>query len=457
MTLRRKFGLLLATVFVIPFLVAALVGFLSLESLRRDERIRETFPLNRFTVESIRRSLDGSTRSPLPRNVPTGRYVLIRRSDRRVIQSAVEAFPVGATADMEAIESYFAAELEGEKLVTEFIRDDGGEEHALVYPVWLDIESFVTQFHRTRVPLVGFMIILAAGTAVGAVFLNRTARSILLLQEATRKMAEGDMEFRLPEVGADEIRNLTRSFVQMRLRLKEEARSRARFLMAVSHDLATPLTSIEGYVEAIRDGFADDDPERLGRYLDIIHQKSQILGARVESLIESARMETGEWSLKHEEVGLKEYLDRTAAMFREDALVAGREFSYIANVDPTIVVRMDPVLVTRALENLFSNALRYTAADDGIVLRADAPSLAERAVLVVEDRGRGIPPEELEHVFDPFYRGAAFSRGGGYGIGLSTVHHIITSHGWSIHVDSSPGEGTAVSVSIPLGREQAEA
>lgn len=456
MTLRRKFGLLLATVFVIPFLVATLVGLLSLESMRRDERIRETFPLNRFGVESIRRSLDGSIRAPLPRSFPTGRYVLIRRSDRRVVQSAVEAFPVGATAGIGAIEEYFAGELEGEKLVTEFIRDSSGEEHILVYPVWLDVESFVTQFRRAKVPLVGFLVILATGTAVGAVFLNRTARSILLLQEATRKMAEGDLEFGLPEVGADEIRNLTRSFVQMRQRLKEEARSRARFLMAVSHDLATPLTSIEGYVEAIRDGFADDDPERLRRYLDIIHQKSQILGARVESLIESARMETGEWSLKHEEVGLKEYLDRTAAMFREDALAAGREFSYTAKVDPTIVVRMDPVLVTRALENLFSNALRYTAAADGIMLRAEALSGAERAVLVVEDRGRGIPPEELEHVFDPFYRGAAFSRGGGYGIGLSTVRHIITSHGWSIDMDSSPGRGTAVSISIPLAREQSD-
>jgi two-component system sensor histidine kinase BaeS len=220
--------------------------------------------------------------------------------------------------------------------------------------------------------------------------------------------------------------------------------------MAVSHDLATPLTSIEGYIEAIRDGFAEGNPDRMNRYLDIIDQKSRVLASRVEGLIESARMETGEWRLKHQDVRLRGYLDQTAAVFREDALVAGRQFTSSVDIDPAVVVRMDPVLVTRALENLLSNAIRYTTAGDSVAFRALAPPGAPEATIVVEDTGRGIPADELGRIFDPFYRGPPVSRGGGYGIGLSTANHVITSHGWRIDVTSAPGAGTVLAIRIPL-------
>jgi len=451
-TLRRKFALVFTSVIVIPFLVAMLVGFLLLHGLRRDERLRETFPFQKLTAVTVRRSLDGSTPTHLRPHPPSGRYVLIRQSDGVVVESNVDAFSPGGSVDMDTVAAHFSTDMEEGHLGLEFITDDVGQAYILSYPVRYDIEPLISQFRKIKYPMRVFMLLLAAGAVLSAIFVNRMARSILLLQEATRRMAEGDMDFTLPDRGTDEIGDLTRSFVEMRNRLKEETARRARFLMAVSHDLSTPLTSIEGYVEAIQDGFADGDSEKLHRYLGIVRRKAQLLGARIESLIDFAHMETGEWKLRHEDVDLAGFLEGIAAMFREDALVAERRFSYVMDVSPGVVVPMDPALVTRALENLFSNAVRYTSHNDEIALCARVEGADGPAVIVVRDHGRGIPEHEVEHIFDPFYRGAAFTKTDGFGIGLSTVHVVITSHGWVIGVTSRPGEGTTFTIRIPLSR-----
>ncbi len=452
MTLRRKFALVFTSVIVIPFLVAMLVGFLLLHNLRRDEGLRETFPFQKLTAVTVRKSLDGSTHTHLRPHPPSGRYVLTRQSDGVVVESNVDAFSPGSSVDMDTLTAYFGAEMEEGNLGIEFITDDVGQAYILSYPVSYDLDPLISQFRKMKHPMRAIMVLLAAGAVLSAVFINRTARSILLLQEATRRMAEGDMDFRLPERGTDEIGDLTRSFVGMRNRLKEETARRARFLMAVSHDLSTPLTSIEGYVEAIQDGFADGDEEKLRRYLGIVQQKALLLGGRIESLIDFAHMETGEWKLRHEDVELADFLEGIAAMFREDALVAGRRFSYVTDLSPGVVVPMDPSLVTRALENLFSNAVRYTSDSDEIALRAHLEGADGPAVIVVRDHGRGIPEHEVEHIFDPFYRGAAFTKTDGFGIGPSTVHVVITSHGWGIEVASRPGDGTTFTIRIPLSR-----
>ncbi len=151
--------------------------------------------------------------------------------------------------------------------------------------------------------------------------------SIQGLVGATRRIAAGDLDFELPARGNDQISSLTRSFDSMRRALKEEYARRARFIMGVSHDLRTPLTLIQGYVEAIADGYAAD-PEAQKKYLSIILDKTRGLEGMVGDLIEFVRMETGQWRMTHRDVPIRQFLMDIARRFAEDALILKRDFGW---------------------------------------------------------------------------------------------------------------------------------
>jgi len=179
------------------------------------------------------------------------------------------------------------------------------------------------------------------------------------LEKATRKVAEGDLDFELPSNDKDEIASLTKSFDYMRKELKKARSRRSRFLLGVSHDLKTPLTSIKGYLEAISDGLASD-PFKLERYLEVINEKSEVLEERIAELIDYVQMETGEWRMKFEDVKLSRFLKGLSELYREDASVFNRKFHSRVNIPESIIVKSDKALLIRCFENLFNNAIRYT-------------------------------------------------------------------------------------------------
>jgi signal transduction histidine kinase len=222
--------------------------------------------------------------------------------------------------------------------------------------------------------------------------------------------------------------------------------------MGVSHDLRTPLTLIQGYVEAIADGFAAE-PDAQKRYLSIILDKTRVLEDMVGDLIEFVRMETGEWRMTHHDVPLKAFLEEIARRFAEDALILRREFASSIELPEEATVRMDEGLFTRVLENLVGNAIRYSEEKGKIAMSARAE--AEMIVLSMSDTGIGIPDEDLGRIFDPFYRGTNSRREVGFGLGLTTVKSIIESHGWNITVASGVGKGTTFTIRMPMVRRNA--
>lgn len=270
-------------------------------------------------------------------------------------------------------------------------------------------------------------------------------RSVANLDKATRRIAEGDLDFELSAEGNDEIASLTRSFDTMRKKLKESIAKRSRFLMGVSHDLKTPLTSIKGYVEAISDGLADD-PEKLSRYLSVIEEKTKTLEDRISKLIDYMHMETGDWRMSWEKINLHEFLRHISEVYREDALVFRRNFKADLKLPESIYVMGDRALLLHCFENLFDNAIRYTGEGDTVKLNAEV--CGEKAVVVLEDTGMGIEKDELDKVFEPFYRGSRSRREQGSGLGLSIVKSIIDAHGWKIGIDSNPGKSTTVQIYI---------
>jgi signal transduction histidine kinase len=232
----------------------------------------------------------------------------------------------------------------------------------------------------------------------------------------------------------------------MRRALKEEYARRARFIMGVSHDLRTPLTLIQGYVEAIADGYATD-PEAQKKYLSIILDKTRSLEGMVRDLIEFVRMETGQWRMTHHDVPLRAFLADMGHHFVEDALILKRTFAATIEVGDDVAVRMDRGLFTRALENLVGNAIRYTEENGTISLTARREG--RDVVLSIADTGVGISAEDLSRIYDPFYRGTNSRREQGFGLGLTTVKSIVESHGWSITAASVVGKGSTFTIRMP--------
>ena len=248
--------------------------------------------------------------------------------------------------------------------------------------------------------------------------------------------------------GDDEVSSLTRSFERMRTALKEEFARRARFIMGVSHDLRTPLALIQGYVEAVTDGLADD-PETRRKYLAIVRDKTRALDAMVTDLIEFARMDTGEWKTTHRPVRIAPFLRPIAQRYVEDAAVLHRSFRHAIELPDDLEVPMDEALTGRALENLIGNAIRYTGEGGSIELRATLDGGVP--VISLRDTGIGIPAEDLPRIFDPFYRGTNSRREQGFGLGLATVKSIVEGHGWTIDVSSEVGCGTTFRIVMGKG------
>ena len=323
-----------------------------------------------------------------------------------------------------------------------------GSYYALVWPV--DLRSL----SKTRNPYT-FLFVLAcfalAATLGAAGVSAMLARSVMKLEKAAILIASGDLETRVQLGGIREIASLAGTMDTMRTTLREDRDRRARFLAAVSHDLRTPLTSIGGYLEAVEDGLASD-PGTLSRYVSIMQDKTAVLEDRIQGLIEFARMETGEWRLGFRPLAMEAFLERLAREFAEEAELRGFRFRSRLSRIGDLVLPADEALLCRAFENLVSNAFKHSPAGGTVSFSAGRIDDASPSDLLVDidDEGGGIPPEERELVFEPFYRGKGAAAQGN-GLGLYIARSVIRSHGWEIEVGDAASGGARFTVRIPGG------
>jgi two-component system OmpR family sensor kinase len=218
-----------------------------------------------------------------------------------------------------------------------------------------------------------------------------------------------------------------------------------RFLADASHELRTPLASIRGYAELFRLG-ATDDPETLARAMARIEAEAARMGVLVEDLLLLARLDESP-EAQRVPVDLSELVDHAA----DDARVVapGREISVHAEGASTVLG--DPGQLRQLLANLTANAVLHTPEDSPIELRLHPEPARGRVVLEVRDHGPGLPAEELEHVFDRFWRtegGRARGRGGA-GLGLAIVRAIVSAHGGEVTAENAPLGGALFRVSLP--------
>jgi two-component system phosphate regulon sensor histidine kinase PhoR len=224
---------------------------------------------------------------------------------------------------------------------------------------------------------------------------------------------------------------------------------RKDFVANVSHELRTPLSVIKGYIETLVDGHQDMNLEDRERFLRTIQRHTERLNSLLEDLLTLSRLESINPGLRRESSDFTQLLAGVEEDYRARPAAAGHVLSF--QVTPALEpVLIDPLKITQVLENLIDNALKYTPKGSTITVAVRRHE-AEIEVSVSDD-GPGIPPADLPHIFERFYRvdkGRSREKGG-TGLGLSIVKHIVQLHHGRVWVDSVQGAGSTFSFSLPL-------
>ena len=229
--------------------------------------------------------------------------------------------------------------------------------------------------------------------------------------------------------------------------LRQLEQVRTEFVANVSHELRTPLTAIQGYLETLLGG-AMDDPAHARRFLEVVFRHTERLGRLLNDLTDLSNIELGRVSLQRGPVALGEVVDGTLDIIRAKADAGGVRLE--ARLPAELpAVQADRDRLAQILINLVDNAVKYTPRGGQVAVEAAAgEGLVEVAVV---DTGVGIPPADLPRITERFYRvDRARSRElGGTGLGLAIVKHLVAAHGGTLVIESRPGEGTRVRVTLP--------
>jgi signal transduction histidine kinase len=292
------------------------------------------------------------------------------------------------------------------------------------------------------------LLLVAAGASTAAVaaalVLGRSiAGRIERLGAASHALAGGDLRARAPEGGPAELAALASSFNEMAADLERLFDARRELVAWASHDLRTPLASLQAMLEAVEDGLAE--PER---YLSAMREQVRTLSALVDDLFELARIDAGALTLEIREAQLAALVESCLRGLEAEALA--RHVTLEARLDDGhAYVRCAPDKVERVLFNLVTNALRHTPSDGSVAVLVEP---REREVLVtVEDTGEGISADAARRVFDRFWRGdAARTRAkGGAGLGLAIARGLVEAQGGRIWAEDRPGGGARISFTLP--------
>ncbi|PKO14354.1 MAG: hypothetical protein CVU39_15065 [Chloroflexi bacterium HGW-Chloroflexi-10] len=320
--------------------------------------------------------------------------------------------------------------------------------------VWLTARLMFVNEHDLQLATV--LLLFAGGIAValGNFFTSALIDRILRLEAATRAIENGNLNARAEIPGNDEIAALALSFNRMAQQLQtadkkqKELESLRRDLVAwAGHDLRTPLASIRLLVEALADGVVTD-PQTIQSYHLQAKKQVDTLSLLVDDLFQISQLDSGGVPLRSEPASLSDLISDTLESFTGLAAQKGVALSGSAEpgIDP---ISIDVQWMGRALNNLVSNALRYTASGGSVTLCAERK--LNGVSVSVSDTGEGILPADLPHVFERFYRGEKSRNraSGGAGLGLAIVQGIIEAHGGSIWVDSEHGKGTVFTFILP--------
>ena len=298
--------------------------------------------------------------------------------------------------------------------------------------------------------------VLASGVA-GLLMVRILVGRLKSLEQVAVRVTHGELMARVETSGEDEIGRLEQRFNLMTERLAA-ARSeleridaqRRRLFGDITHELATPLTSIRGYVETLLDPGVPTTAEERVAYLRDVLAEAQRLDLLISELLELTRLEAGATPLELERLDWAALCRNAAHRLAPRFAAAGLTLTW-EGVEANVWVRADGRRLEQVIDNLLGNALRYVPAGGTVRVRLDGATAGEtqRWRLTVSDDGPGIAPADLPHVFERFYRAEAVRAHGGSGLGLAIVREIVAQHGGAVRAGARAPHGAAFEVELP--------
>jgi signal transduction histidine kinase len=279
-------------------------------------------------------------------------------------------------------------------------------------------------------------------------FISRSISGPLArITQASKQMAQGNYDVYIPIRGQDEVGRLSEAFNQMAQEVSSSQRTMKDLLANVSHELKTPLTSIQGFSQAILDGVVTNE-EDVKEYSRLVYEEAQRMRGLVDDLLLLSQIESGQVAMEHKRVNLEQLLYHTVDRFQWAIRDAGIQSGISLERLPDIVG--DARRLEQVFSNLLQNAVRHTP--PGGLINVSGKALAGGNVSVaVHNTGSFIPSDDLTRVFERFFQvdRARTRKGGSSGLGLSIVKEIVEAHGGTVRAVSSEERGTEFIVVLP--------
>lgn len=285
--------------------------------------------------------------------------------------------------------------------------------------------TFVESYHKS-LWWIGFLFA-GMGLVVSYFLSGNITRPLRQLSQAAEKIRQGHLKQEVPVETQDEVGQLAAVFNQMSAELSANESNRQEFLANIAHELKTPLAVLQGHLESMLDGVEEPEPEKLFSMQEEVMRLTRLVGdLRDLSLAQVHQLE-----LHLQPVDLGEKAERAAELL--EPLLEEKRLHFVKNMAPSLPVRqLDPDRVNQILYNLITNAIRYTHPGTAILLQTEP--VGKRVRLIIADEGPGIAPEDLDHIFEQFYRGdkSRNRASGGSGIGLSLAKSFVEAQGGTI-------------------------
>src|SRR5215213_9955361 len=312
----------------------------------------------------------------------------------------------------------------------------------------------VRRLGLSLLPVVAWRLLLATALAVAAAALaawllaGRLTAPLARLVAAARRVGSGDLSTRVQVDGDGEVAEVAAAFIDMAAGLERAQGEQRAFLASVGHELKTPLTTVQGYTEALLDGTVDDPAEQR-RSLLRVHAETIRLARLVQDLLDLARLGRGQFAVSAVDADVGVVLREAAAAER----AARRQVTVTTRLAGPLHAHVDPGRLRQVLDNLLDNASRSSPAGRQVLVAA-RPLDAGGVEAAIVDQGPGIAPEDLPHAFDRGYLWSRYrgTREIGSGLGLAIVKALCDAMAVTVHAESGHGGGTAFRLTLPPAR-----
>lgn len=317
------------------------------------------------------------------------------------------------------------------------------------------------QWAGTKTIGILFAILIIIKEILQFLFLRRLEKRILKpidkLRRGVEEIAEGNYNVQVEYDVRNDVGRLVSSFNEMARKLSESEKikleyeeNRKMLVASISHDLKTPITSIQGYIEAMLDGTVNRE-ENLEKYLEIISRNTAYMNKLIDDLFLFSKLDMQKLDFQFEKVNIRAYMNDLMEEFKFELEEKQFRFYYEDKTGKDCYVNIDRKRIHQAIRNIIANAVKYGPEKD-LSIRVEMHGQEDFVYIDIKDNGPGIPADKLPHIFNRFYRIDSERTKDlmSTGLGLAIAKELAEAHGGGITVTSREGEGSCFSIAIPM-------